>query len=110
MFTAQTKFTYNDLKHSSLSPGEYPFICIFCDELADGLATFLLSSDKVVRQLHDLQKKIDAYIANEATVFNNPDEFDLCLAMFEGALRNYICLVCIRCGFLFVFFFFRFVV
>lgn len=74
----------------TLPPGNYQCVCILCDDLANGLVTFILANDEVKNSLATLQEKINLFIQTETTPFD-ADEGDLCIAFADGNDNLFIC-------------------
>lgn len=85
-FLEKTKFTYTDLQQTTLKPGKYQCINTLCDDLRNGLATFILANTG--ESLTELQEKINKHLETEKEPFD-ADDLDLCIAAHDGISNVY---------------------
>lgn len=90
-FLEQNKIPYSALRHTTLPPGEYSCLCTVADELASGIVTFMLADDKSTNDMLELQSKIEEFVESEKSPFNDAEEGDLCLAIYEGKFSFSMC-------------------
>lgn len=80
---------YDDLLPVTLTPGNYKFMCIGCDSLASGLATFMVGNSETSDLIQQITETINIYTETAKEPYD-ADEMELCIAVYEGVYTHFV--------------------